>query len=175
MLRVTWPKNTASANAATAYGPDIGAEAVHALQRGVQRVAIFVRAVVGHRATRFHGRGRDTVDDEALLDHVIRGREGRVGRGLVAEQLDKADIVPATVPHMGRTVRQRRPLRERGGEAVALALIEALETADVSRWPPGWAVNERLTELWAVSGELAFPLERARTPGRFVATTCLSR
>ena len=58
---------------------------------------------------------------------------------------------------------------------MATELIEALEGADVSRWPPAWAISDRLTELWAVNGELAFPLERGGTPGRFVATTCLSR
>jgi hypothetical protein len=71
--------------------------------------------------------------------------------------------------------RQRRPVRERGAEAVAQALIAVLEGSDVSRWPPGWAISDRPTELWAVNGELAFPLERGGTPGRFVATTCLSR
>jgi hypothetical protein len=52
--------------------------------------------------------------------------------------------------------------------------MAALRDADVSRWPPAWAVNDRYTELWAVNGELAFPLEPSG-PGRFVATTCLSR
>jgi hypothetical protein len=36
-------------------------------------------------------------------------------------------------------------------------------------------VSDRHTELWAVSGELAFPLERTDRPGRWLATTCLSR
>ena len=71
--------------------------------------------------------------------------------------------------------RQRRPVRERGTEAVADALIAVLADADVSRWPPAWAASDRHTELWAVSGDLAFPLERGGAPGRFVATTCLSR
>ena len=71
--------------------------------------------------------------------------------------------------------RQRRPVRERGIEAVADALIAALEDCDVSRWPPAWAVGDRTTVLWAATGDLAFPLERTLTPGRYVATTCLSR
>jgi hypothetical protein len=70
--------------------------------------------------------------------------------------------------------RQRRPVRERGAEAVAEALLAVLEAADVSRWPPGWAVSDRRTDLWAVSGALAFPLERSDRHGRYVATTCLS-
>ena len=40
------------------------------------------------------------------------------------------EIVPSH--HCVVRFRQRRPLRERGGEAVAAALIEALEAADVT-------------------------------------------
>ena len=82
------------------------------------------------------------------------------------------EIVPSH--HFVVRFRQRRPVRERGSEAVAEALMAALRNADVSRWPPAWAVNDRHTELWAVNGELAFPLEPSGAPGRFVATTCLS-
>ena len=82
------------------------------------------------------------------------------------------EIVPSH--HCVVRFRQRRPVRERGSEAVAEALMAALRNADVSRWPPAWAVNDRHTELWAVNGELAFPLEPSGAPGRFVATTCLS-
>lgn len=83
------------------------------------------------------------------------------------------EIVPSH--HCVVRFRQRRPLRERGGEVVAEALIAALEGADVSHWPPAWAISDRRTELWAVNGELAFPLERSERHGRYVATTCLSR
>jgi hypothetical protein len=83
------------------------------------------------------------------------------------------EVVPSH--HCVVRFRQRRPVRERGTEAVAEALLTALRDADVSRWPPAWAVNDRYTELWAVNGELAFPLEPSGAPGRFVATTCLSR
>ena len=82
------------------------------------------------------------------------------------------EIVPSH--HCVVRFRQRRPVSQRGGEAVAEALIAALEDADVSRWPPGWAVSDRQTDLWAVSGMLAFPLERSERRGRYVATTCLS-
>jgi hypothetical protein len=91
-------------------------------------------------------------------------------------RLDHAEvheIVPSH--HCVVRFRQRRPVRERGSEAVADALIAVLEDAHVTRWPPAWAVNDQATELWAVSGELAFPLESSGTPGRWVATTCLSR
>ncbi len=83
------------------------------------------------------------------------------------------EIVPSY--HCVLRFRQRRPLRERGEEALAEALIATLEDADVSGWPPAWAVNDRQTELWAVAGALAFPLEPTDVPGRYLATTCLSR
>jgi hypothetical protein len=83
------------------------------------------------------------------------------------------EVVPSH--HCVVRFRQRRPVRERGTEAVAEALIGVLEDADISRWPPAWAVNDRGTELWAVNAELAFPLERGGAPGRWVATTCLAR
>jgi hypothetical protein len=83
------------------------------------------------------------------------------------------EIVPSH--HAVVRFRQRRPVRERGGEAVADALIAVLEDGHITRWPPAWAVRDQETELWAVSGDLAFPLERSGAPGRYVATTCLSR
>src|SRR4051794_39174372 len=83
------------------------------------------------------------------------------------------EIVPSH--HCVVRFRQRRPVRERGAEAVAEALVFALEAADVSRWPPGWAVSDRHTDLWAVNGSLAFPLERTERHGRYLATTCLTR
>ena len=91
-------------------------------------------------------------------------------------RLDHAEVrevVPSH--HCVVRFRQRRPVRDRGGDAVADALIAALEEAHVTRWPPAWAVNDRGTELWAVTDELAFPLERGGAPGRYLATTCLSR
>jgi hypothetical protein len=82
------------------------------------------------------------------------------------------EIVPSH--HCVVRFRQRRPVRDRGTEAVAEALVATLEHADVSRWPPGWAVSDRTTDLWAVNGLLAFPLERSDRLGRYVATTCLA-
>ena len=89
------------------------------------------------------------------------------------EHPEVREVVPSH--HCVVRFRQRRPVRERGSDAVAVALIAALEDADLSRWPPAWAISDRRTELWAVNGELAFPLERGGAPGRFVATTCLAR
>jgi len=89
------------------------------------------------------------------------------------EHPEVREIVPSH--HCVVRFRQRRPVRERGGEAVADALIAALEDSHVTRWPPAWAVGDQRTDLWAVSGELAFPLEQSGSPHRYVATTCLSR
>jgi hypothetical protein len=94
----------------------------------------------------------------------------RVARPLHPEVLE---IAPSH--HCVVRFRQRRPVHERGADVVAEALIDVLEEADISRWPPAWAASERPTELWAVSDGLAFPLEPSGPAGRFVATTCLSR
>jgi hypothetical protein len=83
------------------------------------------------------------------------------------------EIVPSH--HCLVRFRERRPFRELGADAVTEALIAALEDADVSGWPPGWVSGDRESGLWAVSGDLAFPLERTPTPGRYLATTCLSK
>jgi hypothetical protein len=36
-------------------------------------------------------------------------------------------------------------------------------------------VTDRPALLWAVNAELAFPLVRTNTPGRWLAVTCLRR
>ena len=94
-------------------------------------------------------------------------------RVAVLDHPEVREVVPSH--HCVVRFRQRRPVRERGGEAVSDALISALEESHVTRWPPAWALNDRHTELWAVNEGLAFPLERGDGPGRWVATTCLSR
>ena len=68
------------------------------------------------------------------------------------EHPEVREIVPSH--HCVLRFRQRRPVRERGSEAVAEALIRTLEESDVSRWPPAWAMSDRFTELWAVTGRL---------------------
>jgi hypothetical protein len=67
------------------------------------------------------------------------------------------------------------PVRSPGIGEVARALLDALESSDVSGWPPGWAVTDRSAELWAVSGDVAFPLARTEDPRRWLALTCLRR
>ncbi|WP_205699378.1 hypothetical protein [Conexibacter sp. SYSU D00693] len=77
--------------------------------------------------------------------------------------------------HCIQRFRQRMPIREPGADQVVEGLRRALEDADVSAWPPAWAVSDRPAELWAVSGALAFPLARTPDPGRWLAVTCLRR
>ncbi len=82
-------------------------------------------------------------------------------------------IVPSA--HCIHRFRQRMPIREPGAAAVAQALRAALGAADISGWPPAWAVSDNPAELWAATPDLAFPLVRTDTPGRWLAVTCLSR
>ena len=70
---------------------------------------------------------------------------------------------------------QRMPVDEPSVEQIEAALRETLEDADVTRWPPAWAVSDRPVHLWAVSGDLAFPLAETPTRGRWLAVTCLRR
>ncbi len=71
---------------------------VRALQRGVDGVAILDRLVDADAAARLHRRRRDAVDDETMLRRRGRPCEGRIGLGLVALDLDEADVVRAVVP-----------------------------------------------------------------------------
>lgn len=89
------------------------------------------------------------------------------------EHPEAREIVPSD--HCVQRFRQRLPFREPGGDAVRDALRAALESADVSGWPPAWAVSDRPAELWAVTAEHAFPLTRTDRPGRWLAVTCLPR
>jgi hypothetical protein len=77
--------------------------------------------------------------------------------------------------HCVQRFRQRMPIREPGGEVVAEALRLTLGEADVSGWPPAWAVSDRPAELWSATPDLAFPLARTDRPGRWLAVTCLPR
>lgn len=89
------------------------------------------------------------------------------------EHPEVSEIVPSA--HCVVRFRKRLPVGAPGGAAVARALLEALEEADVTRWPPAWAISDEPAERWAISGDLAFPLARTATPGRWLAITCLRR
>jgi hypothetical protein len=83
------------------------------------------------------------------------------------------EIVPSA--HCVKRYRERMPVRSPGSDEVIAGLMAALEAADVTHWPPGWAVSDRPAVLWAISGDLAFPLTRTDVPGRWLAVTCLRR
>jgi len=89
------------------------------------------------------------------------------------EHPEAPEIVPSA--HCLLRFRERMPVRAPGGAAPAALLLDVLREADVTRWPPGWAVSDRPAELWAITGELAFPLARTPAPGRWLAVTCLRR
>lgn len=83
------------------------------------------------------------------------------------------EIVPSD--HCIVRYRERMPIRTAGLDAVVPSLIATLEDAVITRWPPGWVVTDRPSELWAITGDLAFPLTSTATSGRYLATTCLRR
>jgi len=94
----------------------------------------------------------------------------------VAHRHDNSEVREiAPSAHCVARFRGRGGKRAPGVEAVATVLLDTLERADLSRWPPAWAVSERAAALWAVDGDLAFPLAPSDRPGRWVALTCLSR
>ena len=97
----------------------------------------------------------------------------QVGVARVDGHPEVAEIVPSA--HAVKRFRERYPIRDAGVDAVAQALIDTLEAADVSGWPPAWAVSDRTAELWAVAGDVAFPLARSDRRGRWVAVTSLRR
>ena len=96
-----------------------------------------------------------------------------VGFARIEGHPEVEEIVPTA--HALKRFRERYPVRTAGIDAVAAALIEALEQADVSAWPPAWAVSDRPAALWAVTRDLAFPLARTARRGRWTAITCLRR
>jgi hypothetical protein len=91
-------------------------------------------------------------------------------------RLEHAEVHEVVVSaHCIERFRQRMPIRTPGAQQVLDGVVDALEQADVTRWPPAWAVSDTAAEWWAVSGDLAFPLARANRPGRWLAITCLRR
>ena|SRR5437016_5509581 len=62
-----------------------------------------------------------------------------------------------------------------GADEAAAALRTSLERTDLTRLAPGWVSGrDRGAQMWAVDGDLAYPL----TPGPrgvWTAATCLSR
>ncbi len=96
-----------------------------------------------------------------------------VGTARIDGHPDVREIVPSF--HCVQRYRERMPIRVAGVQAVAAALLDALEAADITAWPPGWAVGDKPATLWARHGDLAFPLAPSGEAGRWVALTCLRR
>ena len=70
--------------------------------------------------------------------------------------------------------RQRVDLPKGTDEAVA-ALRASLERTDLTRMTPGWIVGrERGAQMWALDGDLAYPLSPGAS-GVWTAPTCLRR
>jgi hypothetical protein len=84
-----------------------------------------------------------------------------------------AEIVPSA--HCVHRFRERMPIRDPGLDQVAAALLPALEDAEITHWPPAWAVSDRPADWWAIAGDMAFPLARTSQRGRWLAVTCLAR
>ncbi len=89
------------------------------------------------------------------------------------EHPEAREIVPSD--HCLLRFRTRMPVRIPGATAPATLLLELLRDAEVTAWPPGWAVSDRPAPLWALAEDLAFPLAPTPTPGRWLAVTCLRR
>jgi hypothetical protein len=83
------------------------------------------------------------------------------------------EIVPSD--HCVARYRERMPIRVPGLEEVVAGLLQVLEDADITHWPPAWAVSDKPVSLWAITGDLAFPLAPTSAPGRYLAITCLRR
>jgi hypothetical protein len=86
-------------------------------------------------------------------------------------------LAPEIVPsdHCVARFRERMPIRVPGLDEVVTALLATLSDATITRWPPAWALSDKPAPLWAMTGDLAFPLTPTGTPGRFLAVTCLRR
>ena len=72
-------------------------------------------------------------------------------------------LAPEIVPsdHCVARYRERMPIRVPGLEEVVSALLGTLEDADITRWPPAWAVSDRPAPLWAIAA-----ISRFRWPRR---------
>jgi hypothetical protein len=86
------------------------------------------------------------------------------------------DEVRAIQPTWHCLLRFRQRVRVPAGtEAASAALRASLERADLTRMAPGWlAGRDRGTQMWALDGELAYPLSPG-PDGTWTASTVLSR
>jgi hypothetical protein len=62
-----------------------------------------------------------------------------------------------------------------GTDEAAQRLRESLERADLTRMTPSWvAGRDRGAQMWAIDGDLAYPLSPG-PDGEWLAPTCLAR
>src|SRR6476469_10684483 len=86
------------------------------------------------------------------------------------------DEVRAIQPTWHCLLRFRQRVRLDPGTDVAVAALrESLQRVHITRMPPGWiAGRERSAQLWAVDGELAYPLTQGPR-GEWTAATVLRK
>jgi hypothetical protein len=91
----------------------------------------------------------------------------------VAKHHDEVGMIQPTW-HCLLRFRQRVKL-DRGTDAATAALRESLERADLTRMAPPWVSGrERGVQMWAIDGDLAYPLSSG--PNRtWTAATVLKR
>jgi hypothetical protein len=89
---------------------------VRALRGAAQGPALVAGVVVGDGAARLHRVGGEPVDHHAMLDDMEGGREGGIGRGLVAGLMHEGEIVRTLVVDRASAgldrVRERRHGRQ---------------------------------------------------------------
>jgi len=86
------------------------------------------------------------------------------------------DEVRAIQPTWHCLLRFRQRVKvDPGTDAAVAALRTSLEDADLTRMPPGWiAGRERAAQMWAIDGDLAYPLSPGPA-GTWTAATVLRR
>ena len=84
---------------------NLGARAMRILRRRVQRVTVLSRIIIADRGARLHRHRRQPVVLDTQLHVVLRLRERRIGRRLVADHQLKRDVaVRIVVPHFRRPI-----------------------------------------------------------------------
>ena len=127
------------------------------------------------------------VGDYQIHSQLTRFRAQPSGNDVRAHRSTLGDVYVAAVhtEHPARARSCPRPIASLASASECRSASPAARSsrrrcarrskADISGWPPAWAVSDRPAELWAVTGELAFPLAPTDTPGRWLALTCLTR
>ena len=101
-------------------GHQLAAQAVAALGRGVEHVAVAAPVVVADRGAPLHGVLDDAVVDEVELDHARGLGEGGLGRGLVAGLPVEGQVARHLVPGERRAGRERAGRVGHGGQRLVV-------------------------------------------------------